>query len=75
MQETEWEVLPELYRLFREKHPELLLNESTWALTNVLRSNREKRVAADAIRKTGRHWIGHRERFHTVLFDLLTGAA
>ncbi len=72
-QKTEWEILPELYRQFRVKHPELLLNEGGWALTNILRANREKLIEADAIRKAGRHWIGHRERFSSVLFDLLTG--
>ena len=72
-QQSEWETLPELYRQFREKHPELQLAEGEWALVNILRGCREKLVDADAIRKARKHWIGHRERFPVVLFDLLTG--
>lgn len=73
-QVSEWDTLPNLYRQFREKHPELQLAEGDWALTNILRGCRAKLVAADAIRKARKHWIGHKEKFPVVLFDLLTGA-
>lgn len=72
-QQSEWETLPELYRQFRIQHPELQLAEGDWALTNILRGCRAKLVAADAIRKARKHWIGHKEKFPVVLFDLLTG--
>lgn len=72
-EQTEWGTLPELYRDFCTKHPELVMPSGVWGMYNTLRGTRERLLAADAIRKARKHWIGHRERFPVVLFDLLTG--
>jgi hypothetical protein len=70
---SEWMTAHEAFAAFCAQHPELGLRPSYWSLHNLLRHHRQPLEAADALRRAnGRHWIAHRERFDSVLFDLLT---
>ena len=70
----EWASLESVWHDFVSANPVLDMRPDPWALTNFLRSTREKLVDADAIRKAkGRFWIAHVERFPAVAFALITG--
>ena len=73
LETNEWAGAEEGWRSFCAAHPELGLNPAQWRFYNTLRGMKQQLLDADAIRKVmGKRWILHRERFDTVVFDLMT---
>lgn len=69
----EWDTFEVAYRAFARNHPALRLSETKWGGVHLRRVFGDTLMKADAARRTRAGlWIAHRERFPSVVFDLLT---